>query len=454
MLSTSDLLVVIASLAAVYLAARRGKSVDAAGFVVAGRTLTIPFFVASLVATWYGAVLGSGEFILRYGVTFILCFGLPYYVVALLYAGFLSKRVHQAKAVSIPEQFGITYGAKGRMIVALLLLVITTPASYQLMMGILLTQAFGLPLLPSIVIGTVVSVAYIVKGGLRSDVYANVVQVILMYLGMLLLTGHAIAEFGSPVTMWNSLPPVSLEVPGAIGWAGVLGWFMIAMQTFIDPNFFVRTVAATSDRVARRGLAICVLCWIVYDSLQLLAGLYIVAYAPSTEPTTSYLSFAGAVLPPISNGLFFASLLAAVMSTLDGYALSSATMLANDILPSIGRRLGPVQSYRAALVVVSITGALIAYIVPSIIDIIFFSGSIAVSAILVPLIVSYTRLRQALRRHIVITLLVPAAAATISLAGNLGEPIFVGLTTSVIITGLALLHERTTKTTRDTPNSL
>lgn len=454
MLSTSDVIVVIASLAAVYLAARRGRSTDATGFIVAGRTLTIPFFVASLVATWYGAVLGSGEFILRYGVTFIICFGMPYYVVALLYAGFLSKRIHEAKAVSIPEQFGLTYGARGRMIAALLLLVITTPASYQLMIGILLTQAFGLPLLPSIVIGTIISVAYIVKGGLRSDVYANVVQVILMYLGMLLLVGHAIAEFGSPVSMWNSLPPATLEVPGAIGWTGVLGWFVIAMQTFIDPNFFVRTVAATSDRVARRGLAISVLCWIVYDSLQLLAGLYIVAYAPSTEPTTSYLSFAGAVLPPVSNGLFFASLLAAVMSTLDGYALSSATMLAHDIAPRAGQRLGPVQSYRAALVVVSIFGAAIAYLVPSIIDIIFYSGSIAVSAILVPLVLSYTKLHDGLRRHIVLTLLAPAGAATISLVCKLGEPIFVGLTTSVTITGLALLHERTTKTTRDTPNSL
>lgn len=454
MLSTSDVVVVIASLVAVYLAARRGRAADAAGFIVAGRTLTIPFFVASLVATWYGAVLGSGEFILRYGVTFILCFGVPYYVVALLYAGFLSKRIHQAKAVSIPEQFGRTYGAKGRMIVALLLLVITTPASYQLMMGILLMQAFGLPLLPSIILGTIISIAYIVKGGLRSDVYANIVQVILMYLGMLLLVGHAIAEFGSPVTMWKSLPPVALEIPGAIGWTGVLGWFVIAMQTFIDPNFFVRTVAAASDRVARRGLAISVFCWIVYDSLQLLAGLYIVAYAPSTEPTSSYLSFAGAVLPPISNGLFFASLLAAIMSTLDGYALSSATMLARDVAPQLAQRLGPVQSYRTALVVVSIVGTVIAYIVPSIIDIIFYSGSIAVAAILVPLVLSYTKLCGGLRRHIVLTLLTPAVAAMISLVGKLGEPIFVGLTTSVIITVLTLLHERTTKTTRDTPYSV
>jgi SSS family solute:Na+ symporter len=454
MLSTSDIVVVIASLVAVYLAARRGRNSDAAGFLVAGRTLTIPFFVASLVATWYGAVLGSGEFILRYGVTFILCFGVPYYIVALLYAGFLSKRIHDAKAVSIPEQFGLTYGNKGQKIVAMLLLVITTPASYQLMIGILVSQAIGLPLLPSIIIGTIISVAYIVKGGLRSDVYANVVQVILMYAGMLLLVGHAIAKFGSPVTMWNTLPTATIEVPGAIGWIGVLGWFVIAMQTFIDPNFFVRTVAAADHRVARRGLAISVLCWIIFDSMQLLAGLYIVAYAPSSEPTSSYLSFAGSVLPPLANGVFFASLLAAVMSTLDGYALSSATMLAHDIAPRTSERLGKVQSYRLALVLVTIAGAVIAYIVPSIIDIIFYSGSIAVSAILVPLVISYTKLRAGLRRYIVLTLLAPAVAAMISLVGKLGEPIFVGLTTSVIITGLALLHERTTKTTRDTPYSV
>lgn len=454
MLSIADLAVVVLAFAAMYLAARRGKGSDAQGFIVAGRSLTIPFFVASLVATWYGAILGSGEFILRYGVVFLLCFGLPYYVVALLYAGFLAKRIHNAQAVSIPDQFGRVYGPRGRTISALVLLVITTPASYQLMMGIVLAYSLQIPLLAGIAAGTVVSIAFVAGGGLRSDIYANTVQFVLMYAGMSALVFFAVRAFGSPATMWTALPESTTALPGSVGWTGVAGWFLIALQTFIDPNFYVRTVAANSQHVARRGLAISVACWMIFDALQLLAGLYVVAYAPATDPTLSYLSFGAQVLPPVAHGLFIASLLAVVMSAVDGYALSGATMLAHDIGHSIGRNHSPLMRYRIALVLVAAVGMIVAYVVPSIIDIIFYGGSIAVSAVLLPLIVSFTSFAPRLRSTIVLQLTFPAMAAIISRISNTGEPIFVGLFASAVVTSLAILFTRHAKAARNTLHGL
>lgn len=440
MLSNSDILVVVGSLVAVYLAARNGRASDASGFIVAGRMLSLPFFVVTLVATWYGAVLGSGEFILRYGISFILCFGLPYYVVALAYAAFLAKRVHASQTVSIPDQLGRAYGVRGRTVSAVILLVITTPASYQLMMGILLDNVFQIPLFLSIILGTVVSITYVLVGGLRSDVYANTVQFVLMYLGMALLVVFAVATYGSPVNMWAALPAASKEIPGAIGWTGILGWFIIALQTFIDPNFYVRTSAASSPRTASRGLAVSVACWMVFDILQLAAGMYMIAFAPQTDPSTSYLSFAMSLLPSVYRGFFVASLLAAVMSTLDGYALSSATMLAHDIMPERAFAQRPLLRYRSALVITAVAGGIVALCVPSIIDIIFYSASIAVSAILLPLLISFTTSARVLQRSITWQLLLPALAAILSLAADAGEPIFVGLSVSAVMAAFTFLR--------------
>ena len=56
---------------------------DQVDFLVAGRRLTLPVFVASLVSTWYGGLLGIGEYSWRHGVSNWLVFGVPYY----LYAG-------------------------------------------------------------------------------------------------------------------------------------------------------------------------------------------------------------------------------------------------------------------------------------------------------------------------------------------------------------------------------
>ena len=51
-------------------------------YLVAGRRLTLPAFVATLVSTWYGGILGVGEYAWRHGLSNWLVFGVPYYLYA------------------------------------------------------------------------------------------------------------------------------------------------------------------------------------------------------------------------------------------------------------------------------------------------------------------------------------------------------------------------------------
>ena len=46
-----------------------GSKPDAADYFVAGRRVTLPAFVATLVATWYGGILGVGEYSYRFGIS-------------------------------------------------------------------------------------------------------------------------------------------------------------------------------------------------------------------------------------------------------------------------------------------------------------------------------------------------------------------------------------------------
>ena len=59
-------------------------------YILAGRKLSLPAFVATLVATWYGGILGIGENIYLYGIQTWFIFGLPYYIFAILFSLFLS----------------------------------------------------------------------------------------------------------------------------------------------------------------------------------------------------------------------------------------------------------------------------------------------------------------------------------------------------------------------------
>lgn len=439
-LDGADIAVIIGSLAAVFLAgllgARRASKTGETDFVLAGRSLTMPFFIASLVATWYGAVLGSGEFVMRYGVVFILCFGVPYYIVAMIYAAWLAKRIRQSKAVSIPDQLGSVYGPRARTVSAVVMLIITIPASYQLMLGIILQSITGLSLLLSIIIGTIVSVIYVAKGGLRSDVYANVVQLVVMYAGFVALIIFCMIGYGSPLNLLSSLPPEHTSLPGSLGWMPVIVWFIVALQTFIDPNFHVRAAAAKDVSTARTGIFFSVALWMVFDVMQLLAGLYAVAHLHNVAPTDTYMVLAQTVLPTIWKGLFVAGVIAAVMSTLDGYALVSATTIGHDLIDVWRRQEPRVSSLRIGLGITACLGVLAAWFIPSIIDLIYQAASIVVPSLLLPLLLSFTRHARRFALAIVPIIVITALASLLSLLTAMGEPMIIGLCVSILLHSL------------------
>ena len=71
-------------------------------YIYAGRKLTTPAFVATLVSTWYGGILEIGRFSYDNGVSTWLVFGLFYYIAALIYARYIVDRISISKNESIP----------------------------------------------------------------------------------------------------------------------------------------------------------------------------------------------------------------------------------------------------------------------------------------------------------------------------------------------------------------
>ncbi len=79
-------------------------------YLAAGRSLSLPAFVATLVSTWYGGILGIGESVSYYGFGTWLLMGVPYYVFAIVYALYFARRVRGAEQISLPERFDSIWG--------------------------------------------------------------------------------------------------------------------------------------------------------------------------------------------------------------------------------------------------------------------------------------------------------------------------------------------------------
>lgn len=369
-------------------------------FILVGRKLTVPFFVASLVATWYGNILGIGEFVYKSGFVAWVCFGLPYYISAFFFAILFSKKIRNFGFVSIPEQISSKFGSNAGFFSSIVVLLITMPAAYVLMLGIIFQIFTGLSLALSIIIVTLISLIFLYWGGFKSDIWTNSVQFVLMYLGFGVLFYFSYNVLGNLVDMSNKLPPSHLTFSGDKSYQYIFAWFIISLQTFVDPSFYQRCAASKDDKTAQKSVLISIAFWILFDFLTLITGLYAKAYFQGIEPLQAYPLLANAVLPPFWKGLFLVSLLSVIMSTLDSYAFISAATIGNDILAKIKKfnQKNPVLLTQIGLLITSVVSILMALIIPSAIDIIYKTSSIVIPGLFYPIILTYFK-NYTLRRN-------------------------------------------------------
>ena len=373
-------------LAAVWLS-RAGRAAGAEDYLVASRRVTLPALVATLVATWYGGILGVGEYAWRYGISNWLVFGVPYYIGALLFALVFARRARAAAHYTLPDLLHRAYGRGPALMGALAVFVIATPAAYVLMLGTLFSAMTGAPLVPCILLAAVLSVFYIDRGGLRTVVFTDQVQFVLMYLGFAIALAFLVARHGGWEFLRHHLPATHFQWNGGNPAGAVLVWYFIALSALVDPAFWQRAYAARDPWIARRAVLWSILFWAIFDFLTTFTGLYARAVLPGLQrPVFAFPEIAAVTLPPFALGLFYLAMIATVMSTIDSYGFIAATTLARDVAWRL--RGGPETRLplwtRRGLWVSAACATLLAVARQSVVDLWHDLGSITTPALLAP----------------------------------------------------------------------
>ena len=415
-------------------------------FILAGRKLSLPGFIATLVATWYGGILGVGENTYHYGIQTWFIFAFPYYVFGSLFAIFLAPKIRNLPHHSIPDHFRKHFGHKAGIFSAVLILFLASPAPYILSFGILLQHTLGWNLLPAILFSTVVSLIYIWYGGFRSVIRTDILQFIFMFTGFVFLLVFSWNYFGSPKILFTELPERYFDPTGGNSIQYILVWFFIALWTFIDPGFYQRTAAAKSPETAQKGILISIGFWFVFDLLTISTGLYAVAILPNQTAAMAYPELASHILPPFVYGIFLAGLYSTIMSTIDSNGLISAITFGRDILGRIQNRENvgdTTANIRKGLVVMAIIAVLLSVSIPSIVRLWYVIGSVIVPGLLFPFLLTFSK-RKLLPRKIIQVMGIPVIINSLWLIwGNINgayplqiEPFYPGL----IISGMLLYH--------------
>ncbi len=128
-LSWFDYSVLFSSLGLTYFLASYGKRTlksddSPAGYILMGRRLSLPFFVGTLVATWYGGIFGVTEIAFKQGVFNFFTQGVFWYITYILFAFFLVQRIRHEPVHTLPElvarKFGIRAGYLASVLIFLM----------------------------------------------------------------------------------------------------------------------------------------------------------------------------------------------------------------------------------------------------------------------------------------------------------------------------------------------
>jgi len=437
----------------------KDQSASQEDFILSGRRLSLGGFVATLVTTWYGAILGVGENTFLYGIQTWFIFALPYYGFALGYAFWIAPKIREKNFLSIPDHFRFHYGETAGIISALLITFLASPAPYILSMGILLQFLFGINLGSALLISTIFSVIYVWNGGFSAVVKTDILQFILMFIGFFLLIGFSWNEFGSPAVLIKSISETHLDPLGGNTVQYILVWFFIAAWTFIDPGFYQRCAAAKSPEIAKKGLLISIGFWAVFDCLTVLSGLYAVVMIQTDQALLSFPLLGANILPIGVFGLFITGLLATIMSTIDSLSLISAITFGRDILWRIQRpRMdsNPIPLVRKGLVIISFLSLFLAFAVPSVVGLFYAIGSVLIPGLILPFVFTLWNekisLSERLANQWIITPVVVSLGwfgiSQLSGESFMGiEPFYPGMVVSILF-GLYIINSITTKFTK------
>jgi len=362
-------------------------------FILSGRNISLIGFIATLVTTWYGAILGIGENTLLYGFQTWFIFALPYYIFAIIYAIWVAPKIRERKFLSIPDQFYSCYGESSGIIAALIIIFLSSPAPYLLSLGILLKFLFGIELGFSLIISAFFSTVYIWNGGFTAVIKTDKLQFILMFSGFSLLFIFLWYQIGHPLEIIKNLPPKYVKPLGGNSLQYVLVWFFIAAWTFVDPGFYQRCAAAKNPVVAKKGILFAVFFWGIFDFLTMVCGLYAIGRVTDANALLSYPILAINILPFGFLGLFITGILATIMSTIDSLSLINSITFGRDILWRIEKKStnsNPVLLIKKSIIITSFISLCLAFLLPSVIKLFYVLGSLFIPGLILPFIFTFS----------------------------------------------------------------
>lgn len=314
----------------------------------------------------------------------------------LIMAFVFAKPVRKTKMISQGEMMEVRYTPAIRPLYAIIwtFALCGYAALSFLVFNEFLQYLFGVNQLVSALICLVIVLVFQLFGGFAATVYADYIQGALIIVGSVLLGIFAVNAAGGMNNIASIVPPSFLN-PVGMGIGPILAITVPLVLAFvIEPTLWIRTVSSRSLKDAKKANIFAFIIYIPVCVGTLLAGLSAAVLYPNFDQSLNMVAveMAQTMFPPVVTAIIFVGIIAALISSFNAFMTAANMNLCYDFIPAIYKAIKkkafPENKYRfisrIGMVVIAFLGTFIALWLPSLIEILSFSGALAASGLFLP----------------------------------------------------------------------
>jgi sodium/proline symporter len=261
----------------------------------------------------------------------------------------LKKFGDETDSITIPDVLSAKFDDKMHLIrgiaVVIILVMVTTYVTAQMVAsGKALSGFVGWDYRTGVIVGAAIIIGYTFVGGYKAVAYTDVIQGVMMLLGLILVPAAAIYAsdgWGGVVASLEQQDPNLLDMfavtaDGISGWVVIVSFMAIGLPFLGVPQMLVRYMSARDDGEVRKARVMSIAVMIIYLGGAVTLGVAGRALFPGLEdPESIFPTISSNLFPPLISGLLLIVVLSAIMSTVDSLLLLSSSAIVRDTMQKI-----------------------------------------------------------------------------------------------------------------------
>lgn len=421
-------------------------------FVLGGKRFGTLSLTGTIMATMMGSgmVIGMISNTYRNGLAGSIVWQYGGMAVGMFIIAIFAKKIRETDAMSFAEIVGKSFGKHARIVAATIVVLYSigilaiTVAGLRAVMITIFGDNLAISDVTLTIIATIIAIVYTSFGGFFAVVWTDVIQFMIIVAFVFVLGPIlGVSDAGGMDVISDTITAKGGSMTTPVWAVGYLG---LALSYFLatpgDPTMPQRVLAARDTKSAQKAFAISgALSVVIVICLTILGGAIAVVLPDLENPDTAISAYILHSFPPVIKGLTIAALLAAIMSTFDSFLVLGTTHLIFDIVMQVKPNIEQKKAnmiQRIAVLVFGVFTIIIAIYVSSILGVLNMIFSI-LGAVTMPALAAAIWFKGRASKVGVIAGMITGCIVpgylflTRGYDVFLGDPIFIGLISAVIV---------------------